>query len=165
MSANGRRVMAILVGRPARRRTSRYLGIAGIGGAVVHNQPGARRYRPSAFTLTTLCDNAHLVKHTAGFIGYAYLPFGFVRQIGDDIPGQISAHYQSCVFSRRCVGQDVVRSGGGSLPLRTPNEYLCIRLPRRRLRATLSKQKPSGDQNCSHSSNSSRIPSTPRYAR
>jgi hypothetical protein len=58
-----------------------------------------------AFTLTTLCDNAHLVKDTAVFIGYAYLPSGVGCQIGDDIPGQIGAHGQSCVFSRRCVGQ------------------------------------------------------------
>lgn len=92
MSANGGRVMAILVARPVRRRISGYLGIAGIGGAVAHNQPGARRYRPSAFTLTTLSDNAHLVKHTAGFIGYAYLPSEVVCQMGDDIPGQIGAH-------------------------------------------------------------------------
>ena len=104
MSANGRRVMAIW----AAGRVAEFPDISASPESAVLLQTTSRApdvCRSSAFTLTTLCDNAHFVKHTAGFIGYADLPFGFVGQIGDDIPGQIGAHGQSCVFSRRCVGQ------------------------------------------------------------
>jgi len=106
MSANGRRVMAILVARSARRRISGYLGIAEIGDAVAITSRTPTLPPKRAFTLTTLRDNAHLVKHAAGLIGYAYLPSGVVRQMGDDIAGEIGAHGQSCFFCRRFVGQD-----------------------------------------------------------
>jgi hypothetical protein len=41
MSANGRRVRAISVAGPTRRRIFGYLGIAEIDDAVAGNQPGA----------------------------------------------------------------------------------------------------------------------------
>jgi hypothetical protein len=77
MSTNGRRVMLP----------------AGYGALSPKGDNGRRRRLKTGetarrvFTLTTLGDNAHLVKHTAGFIGYAYLPSGVVCQMGDDIPG------------------------------------------------------------------------------